>query len=48
MAVEGAMRTLDIPEELDLGGVETINIGQSQGAVVLSVKEGKIFIHCYE
>jgi hypothetical protein len=28
--------------------VETINIDQSQGAVILSVKEGKIFISWYE
>ncbi|KAI6117773.1 hypothetical protein EDD17DRAFT_1487095 [Pisolithus thermaeus] len=46
---EGAIvRTLEIPEELDLDGVETINIDQSQGAVILSVKEGKIFILRYE
>lgn len=44
----GHVRTLDIPEELDLDSVETINIDQSQGAVILSVKEGKIFILCYE
>ncbi|KAK0468882.1 hypothetical protein IW261DRAFT_1553794 [Armillaria novae-zelandiae] len=42
------VRTLDIPDELDLDTVETINIDQSQGAVILSVKEGKIFILCYE
>ncbi|KAK0446952.1 uncharacterized protein EV420DRAFT_882849 [Desarmillaria tabescens] len=42
------VRTLEIPEELDLDTVETINIDQSQGAVILSVKEGKIFILCYE
>lgn len=44
----GEVRTLDIPEELDLDNVETINIDQSQGAVILSVREGKIFILCYE
>ncbi|KAF8058626.1 hypothetical protein FPV67DRAFT_1523101 [Lyophyllum atratum] len=44
----GVVRTLDIPEELDLDAVETINIDQSQGAVILSVREGKIFILCYE
>jgi hypothetical protein len=44
----GEVRTLDIPEELDLDSVETINIDQSQGAVILSVREGKIFILCYE
>lgn len=42
------VRTLEIPDELDLDAVETINIDQSQGAVILSVKEGKIFILCYE
>ncbi|KAH8103498.1 hypothetical protein BXZ70DRAFT_925991 [Cristinia sonorae] len=46
--VEGTVRTLEIPEELDLDTVETINIDQSQGAVIISVKEGKIFILCYE
>ncbi|KAI5991784.1 hypothetical protein EDC04DRAFT_2872847 [Pisolithus marmoratus] len=45
---EAIVRTLEIPEELDLDGVETINIDQSQGAVILSVKEGKIFILRYE
>ncbi|KAI0046445.1 hypothetical protein FA95DRAFT_1589494 [Auriscalpium vulgare] len=45
---EGAVRTLDIPDDLDLDTVETINIDQSQGAVILSVKAGKIYILCYE
>ena len=45
--MEGAARTLAIPKELDLHEVETINIDQSQGAVILSVR-GKIFILCYE
>jgi hypothetical protein len=45
---EGTVRTLEVPDELDLDNVETINIDQSQGAVILSVKEGKIFILCYE
>ncbi|GBE80834.1 hypothetical protein SCP_0305540 [Sparassis crispa] len=45
---EGAVRTLEIPQELDLDAVETINIDQSQGAVIISVKEGRIFILCYE
>lgn len=45
---EAVVRTLEIPQELDLDGVETINIDQSQGAVILSVKEGKIFILRYE
>ena len=48
MREEAVVRTLDIPEELDLDGVETINIDQSQGAVILSVKDGKIFILRYE
>jgi hypothetical protein len=39
--------TLEIPEELDLDSVETINIDQSQGSIILSVKEGLIFILCY-
>ncbi|KAN0125689.1 hypothetical protein V8E52_000896 [Russula decolorans] len=47
-AMEGAARTLAIPKELDLHEVETINIDQSQGAVILSVRQGKIFILCYE
>ncbi|KAI0250929.1 hypothetical protein BJV78DRAFT_1347214 [Lactifluus subvellereus] len=46
--MEGAVRTLVIPKELDLHDVETINIDQSQGAVILSVRQGKIFILCYE
>lgn len=45
---EGVVRTLEVPDELDLGNVETINIDQSQGAVILSDREGKIFILCYE
>jgi hypothetical protein len=45
---EAVVRTLEIPDELDLDGVETINIDQSQGAVILSVKEGNIFILRYE
>ncbi|KAG1782061.1 hypothetical protein EV702DRAFT_961478 [Suillus placidus] len=45
---EAVVRTLDIPEELDLDVVETINIDQSQGAVILSVRDGKIFILRYE
>jgi hypothetical protein len=45
---EGDVRTLEIPSELDLSTVETINIDQSQGAVILSDKGGRIFILCYE
>ncbi|KAI3608959.1 hypothetical protein WG66_010975 [Moniliophthora roreri] len=44
----GEVRTLVIPPELNLDHVETINIDQSQGAVILSVKNGKIFILCYD
>lgn len=44
----GQVRTLEIPPDLDLDLVETINIDQSQGAVILSVRDGKIFILCYE
>lgn len=42
------VRTLETPPELDLGKVETINIDQSQGAVILSDSLGRIFILCYE
>jgi hypothetical protein len=45
---EGDVRTLETPPELDLGAVETINIDQSQGAIILSDKGGRIFILCYE
>ncbi|KAG7439659.1 uncharacterized protein BT62DRAFT_957815 [Guyanagaster necrorhizus] len=47
-AQQSEVRTLEIPDELKLDEVETINIDQSQGAVILSVKEGRIFILCYE
>ena len=46
--MEGTARTLMIPKELDLHHVETINIDQSQGAVILLTWQGKIFILCYE
>jgi hypothetical protein len=46
--MEGAVRTLAIPDELDLHEVETINVDQSQGAVILSVRQGKVFILYYE
>jgi hypothetical protein len=46
--VGGGVERLEVPDELELDNVETINIDQSQGAVILSVKEGKIFILCYE
>ena len=46
--MEGVVRTLKIPNGLELDSVETINIDQSQGAVILSVREGRIFILCYE
>lgn len=44
----GQVRTLEVPPELNLDSVETINIDQSQGAILLSVREGQIFILCYE
>ncbi|KAG6852399.1 hypothetical protein C0991_012390 [Blastosporella zonata] len=44
----GVVRTLDTPPELNLDLVETINIDQSQGAVILSVRDGLIYILCYE
>lgn len=47
-SLEGVVHTLDIPDELDLDTVETINIDQSQGAIIISVRDGKIFILCYE
>ena len=46
-AMEGVVRTLDEPDELDLDTVETINIDQSQGAVILSSTEGKIYFLFY-
>ena len=45
---EGDVRTLEIPSELNLGTVETINIDQSQGTIILSDKGGRIFILCYD
>ena len=47
-SLEGIVHTLKVPDELDLDAVETINIDQSQGAIIISVKDGKIFILCYE
>jgi len=46
-ATEGVVRTLELPDELDLDTVETINIDQSQGAVILSSTEGKIYFLFY-
>ncbi|TFK22614.1 hypothetical protein FA15DRAFT_671306 [Coprinopsis marcescibilis] len=46
--LEGQVRTLEVPKDLDLGIVETINIDQSQGVVILSDQYGKIYILCYE
>ncbi|KAI9452804.1 hypothetical protein F5148DRAFT_496147 [Russula earlei] len=46
--MEGAVRTLAIPEELDLHEVNEINLDQSQGVVILSVRQGKMFILSYE
>jgi hypothetical protein len=45
---EASVRELEVPEELDLGLVETINIDQSQGAVFMSVRSGQIFVVYYE
>lgn len=45
--LEGVVRTLELPGELDLDTVETINIDQSQGAVILSSTEGQIFFLFY-
>jgi hypothetical protein len=45
---EAVVRRLEVPEELDLGQVETINIDQSQGAIFMSVKDGQIFVVYYE
>ncbi|KAI0827740.1 hypothetical protein BC628DRAFT_1338264 [Trametes gibbosa] len=47
-SLEGIVHTLDVPDELDLDTVETINIDQSQGAIIISVRDGQIFILCYE
>ncbi|KAK7472029.1 hypothetical protein VKT23_000140 [Stygiomarasmius scandens] len=44
----GTPVTLPIPPELDLNKVETINLDQSQGAVILSVRDGRVFVVCYE
>jgi hypothetical protein len=44
----GVVHTLPTPPELQLRLVETINIDQSQGAVIVSDKQGKIWILCYE
>ena len=44
----GMVHTLPTPPGLQLGLVETINIDQSQGAIILSDKGGKIWILCYE
>ncbi|KAI9452800.1 hypothetical protein F5148DRAFT_985847 [Russula earlei] len=46
--MEGTVRTLAIPEELDLHEVNDINLDQSKGVVILSVRQGKMFILCYE
>lgn len=46
--VEGRVVSLPVPEELDLDLVETINIDQSQGAILLSIEGGKVFILCYD
>ena len=45
---EGRVKNLPIPDELDIDKVETINLDQSQGAILLSVEGGKVFILCYD
>lgn len=45
---EGRVKTLPTPDELDIDKVETINLDQSQGAILLSVEGGKVFILCYD
>lgn len=45
---EGRVKTLPLPDELDIDKVETINLDQSQGAILLSVEGGKVFILCYD
>jgi hypothetical protein len=44
----GVVYTLLTPPGLQLSLVETINIDQSQGAIILSDNLGKIWILCYE
>jgi hypothetical protein len=46
--VTGAVHTLETPEGLDLDSVETINVDQSQGAVLLSVSTGKVWVLYFE
>jgi hypothetical protein len=46
--MEGCVRTLEVPAELELKKVESVNIDQSQGAVIVSVLDGKIFVLYYE
>ncbi|KAI0032396.1 hypothetical protein K488DRAFT_50010 [Vararia minispora EC-137] len=46
--MEGRVRTLEVPPELDLRNVESLNIDQSQGAVIVSVMDGKIFVLYYQ
>jgi hypothetical protein len=45
---EAVVRELDLPDELDLTKVETINIDQSQGAIFMSVQGGQIYVVYYE
>ena len=44
----GQVRTLPIPDKLDIDKVETTNLDQSQGATLLLVGGGKVFILCYD
>ena len=45
---EGRVKTVAIPDEVDIEKVETMNLDQSQGAILLSVERGKVFILCYD
>lgn len=45
---EGQVEALPVPDKLDIDKVETTNLGQSQGATLLSVESGKVFILCYD
>lgn len=48
METEGEVRVLPVPPEVDLDKVETINVDQSHGTVILTLEGGKIFILYYE
>lgn len=44
----GLPRKLAVPPELDLSAVESINLDQTQGTVILGVKGGQVYFLCYE